>query len=891
MPREKFKQKLLKHRICAVARIIACASFLMLTIIGVSSLVRAMSLESIENQNGIPSAWKIASLGNPDTITIPITYWDQRQESCNDPNRQFEWSQCELYAKGIIQNIVKSHLGSDGLPIPTYNNSKDGWQAYHDVFTANVIGNDPVQPTDNFYRWFHEAYDTNGNQISKRYDREVTFTRTKDNTYEYGSKGTFPLDDVDFSKDDAATKTGHNFHFTAHMQIPMKIAADGTEKFWFSGDDDVWVFLNGQLVMDLGGLHMDTEGSFTINSDGNVVSTVNNVADKACRQEKVFKPTAVGYNTYNNQVENNCARAPQTTVINTGFHAGDIVNLDFFYAERSTSESNTRITISNMQWPISADSNVNGEIKGKIENTENNLVEYVTSVTNRDPKFPLELQRIASYIYDESSATDKDGQPQTFTNAGFIPLSSTTLYYSTSLESPNWQPVEISAPMNSMDGFSLKNPLTMSPSGQAGDTLYFRFSAETSEYTGNITNRTSYYTELNGVAGVTYDHITLPYTGRTTIDGDPEEPEPTPQYNLTVTYRIEPGDEDPSEIPNPPSTVRETHDNGFEYSITSPEVPGYEPDFKVVTGTIDGSDVTREVVYHKKQPEEPTKHKITVHYIKNDGTPVKPDTVELVEEGGSFSLTPDSLENHTHTPEQIDLTNIQADAEYTVIYTPIREQHSVTVHYVYENGSKARDDYNSTYDEGEKFSIASPVIEGYRRDIAVVEGTMGDADREFTVTYTMIDTPVGPDPIIPVGPTNPDPNPNPEPTPEPDTPNQPEEDDNLIPSIPVTPGQDDELTYTGPLGEVAFVPNTGIVSDLLAPIFDQYFAEMILSQGFVLAMLLIFAGSFSTYFSLRKYLHLAVVPATTRTVKRMPKTVANSKTARKMQKTAKKSKK
>lgn len=892
MPREKFKQKLMKHHICSVARIIACASFLMLTIIGVSSLVRAMSLESIENQNGIPSAWKIASFGNPDTITVPITYWDQRQDSCNDPQRQFEWSQCRLYAKGIIKDVVQSQLGSDGLPVPTYNNSTDAWNAYHDAFTANVIGNNPVQPTDNFYRWFHEAYDQNGKQLSKQFERTITFQRTKDNTYEYGSKGTFPLDDVDFSKDDDATKTGHNFHFTAHMQIPMKIAADGSEHFWFSGDDDVWVFLNGQLVMDLGGLHMDTEGSFVINSDGNVVSTVNNVADKTCRQQKVANPTKIGYDTYNSQVENNCPRAPQTTTIQTHFHTGDIVNLDFFYAERSTSESNTRITISNMQWPISADSDVAGEIKGKVENTESNLVEYITSITNRDPKFPLQLHRIASYIHDESTATDESGQNQTFTNSGFIPLSDTTLYYSTSLDSPDWKSVEISAPMNSLDGFLLKNPLTMSPSGQEGDTLYFRFFAETSEYTGNITNRTSFYTELNGVAGVTYDHATLPYTGKTTTGDGGGEEQPDPQYNLTVTYRIELGDEDPEEVPDAPATVQKTLNNGESYNIPSPEISGYEPDYETVEGVIDGSDVTREVVYRKKQPEEPTKHKITVHYIKNDGTPVRPDTIELIDAGGSFSLTPESLEKHTHTPTRIELTNINSDAEYTVIYTPVREQHSVTVHYVYENGNTAHPDYNASYDEGEKFSISSPVIDGYRRDIAVVAGTMSDKDREFTVTYTMIDQPVGPSPIIPSGPTDPEPETPSQPNePELPTPDQPEENDNLIPALPVAPGEDDELTYTGPLGEVAFVPNTGIVSDLISPLFDQHFAELILSQTFVLIMLLIFASSFSTYFSLRKYLHLTVAPATTRSVKKMPRSVANSKTARIMQKNAKRNKK
>ena len=94
------KQNLMKGRFASVARVVACASFLVLTIIGVSSLVKAMSLEAIANENGIPSIWQAASLGNPETITIPITYWDQREDDCNDPDRQFRWSLCRCMLKG-----------------------------------------------------------------------------------------------------------------------------------------------------------------------------------------------------------------------------------------------------------------------------------------------------------------------------------------------------------------------------------------------------------------------------------------------------------------------------------------------------------------------------------------------------------------------------------------------------------------------------------------------------------------------------------------------------------------------------------------------------------------------------------------------------------------------
>ncbi len=832
MPTKKYKLKLMKHRICSVARVVACASFLVLAIIGVSSLVRAMSLESVENQNGIPSSWQVASLGSPEQITVPITYWDQRQDDCNDPDRQFEWSLCLLYAKGIIPNVVKDHLGSDGLPIPTYNNNVDAWAAYHDAFTANVIGNDPVQTTDNFYRWFHEAYDKNGKQVSKQIDgRKVTFNKvagTK-NSYTYGSHGVFPIDDVDFSKDDEATGTGHNFHFTAHMQIPMKISADGTEQFYFLGDDDVWVFLNGQLVLDLGGLHMETAGSFTIDKNGNVISTVENTnVDQACRQS-LPNPLKIGYSIYNNRLENSCKRDTKVTTTNTGFKPGDIVNLDFFYAERSTSESNTTITITNMNWPISADSDVQGKIVGKFENTESNLVQYDTYVKNRDPKNPLILKRLASYIEDHATSTGSEGQESSHDNTGFIPLSVKNLKYTTTPEDENsWTPLEISAPMNSTDGFTLANPITMQPSGQAGDTLYFRFFAETFEYTGNIKNTTAYYTELNGAAGVTYDHATISYTGKPT---EPDNP-PEQTYTVTINYEVDYGDEEPDPIIEaqvPVPYVKDDLKPGDTYNVPTPALDGYTPDQSVVTGEITDSDVTITVIY-KKKPEEEKKeqHRVLIEYLHSETRePVQPPYDQQHEEGDSFVIRPEEIEGFTKDREEVPITVGNTDIHEIVLYTP------------------------------------KPV----------------DPDP----TDPDVPTPPYP-PVDPVGPTNPtDPD-------SPTTPDTPETPNNPLPEIPILPNQnDDNLTFVAPLGEVAYVPNTGVVSDFIAPIFEQYFAEVVLSQGFVLAMLLIFAGSFATYFSLRRYLDLAIATRSNVTIKKMPKSVANSKTAQNMRKAAAKS--
>jgi fibro-slime domain-containing protein len=64
----------------------------------------------------------------------------------------------------------------------------------------------------------------------------------------------------------------HNFHFTTELHTSFEYK--GGEFFTFRGDDDVWVFVNNQLAVDLGGVHGPLAGSIDLDASAEAFGLV-----------------------------------------------------------------------------------------------------------------------------------------------------------------------------------------------------------------------------------------------------------------------------------------------------------------------------------------------------------------------------------------------------------------------------------------------------------------------------------------------------------------------------------------------------------------------------------------------------------------------------------------
>lgn len=253
--------------------------------------------------------------------------------------------------------------------------------------------------------WYFDSADTT---LAMRTDKESGSYYLKDVGHQDWSKnvnsssktdgvsnpyGFFPFNET--AK--ACSASNYNYGFGTKLEFKFRLTDDGTVvgtdgkeypiKFNFSGDDDVWVYVDGKLALDVGGAHGKVTGQIDFK---NKIATVSN--------------------TKKSQNESSKEGAPTTSSVEIKGSNSDEHTLTIFYMERGMWESNMKVSFN---FP---DEN-EFAVEKKVDTTGVNTELFPTSLFEDASVFPFTIQNQATHYGTQEAQSSDAKQPKTYNDS------------------------------------------------------------------------------------------------------------------------------------------------------------------------------------------------------------------------------------------------------------------------------------------------------------------------------------------------------------------------------------------------------------------------------------------------------------------------------------------
>ena len=194
---------------------------------------------------------------------------------------------------------------------------------------------------------FHAWYDSSSPFVSELVESLTLARAGASGVYVFDSApagGFYPLDGqgwvgmgLESPAKDCVSDAKHNVSFTSETHFWFEY--QGGEWFEFVGDDDLWVFVDGKLTLDLGGVHGARTARFQL---GPLDDDDDGTAE-----------VPAGSARTRNQLRNDWANPRDFTELDLGLRMGGVYEVSMFHAERNECGSNFKVTLKDFRRPRS----------------------------------------------------------------------------------------------------------------------------------------------------------------------------------------------------------------------------------------------------------------------------------------------------------------------------------------------------------------------------------------------------------------------------------------------------------------------------------------------------------------------------------------------------------